>query len=40
MALVCVGAFILGAGILGIVILIGDFVVCEGLNSMEEAYEK
>ena len=40
MALVCVGAFILGAGILGIVILIGDYVICEGLNSMEEAYEK
>ena len=40
MALVCVGAFILGAGILGLVIILGNYVICDALDSMEEVYEK
>ena len=40
MALVCVGAFILGVGILEIGFLLGCHVICEAFNSMEEVCEK
>ena len=40
MELVCVCAFILGVGILGIGFILGRYAICEALDSMEEVYEK